>query len=431
MISLNDFRNRKNRPKGTIRVRISVFLLSVFILFGVFLLAGCNGDSSSESGTGTVSLYMTDAVTDEFKAVYVTIDEVAVHISEDPDTNDDLDGDQAENSGWKVVATPQETYNLLELVNGVMTELGTTELESGHYTQIRLMLGENPDDGTNINGNTHPYPNYVIDQQDAVEKLKVPSGYQTGIKLVHGFDLAAGQTAELLLDFDAARSVVRTGNGKYLLKPTIKILDNLDYPLIRGVVSDETGDPLSNAIVSAQQMDAQGNPEVFTTTRTEDTEGADGDAGAYQMYLPIGDYYIVAYKGNVTDEQGSAAAYGPACTTTSPAQIAVYEQNDLSLELSGTGDIPVDVILPTATKGVIQTATLSVRKSAPCSEVGDQIEIVSETVAQSGTYQFAVPGSQTGEEYTVVAASGDITLEEAVTVTEGETEPAVTFDFTD
>lgn len=53
--------------------------------------------------------------------------------------------------------------------------------------QIRLMLGENPDDGTNINGDTHSFPNYVVTAKDEVEKLTVPSGYQTGIKLVHGF----------------------------------------------------------------------------------------------------------------------------------------------------------------------------------------------------------------------------------------------------
>ena len=98
--------------------------------------------------------------------------------------------------------------------------------------------------------------------------------------------------------------------------------------------------------------------------------------------------------------------------------------------MSGTGDIPVEVILPKATEGAIQTATLGVRRPAPCSVGDDRIEIVSETVAQSGTYQFSVPGSQ-GVEYTVVAASGDIFLEETVIVTEGATEPAVTFDFTE
>jgi hypothetical protein len=47
---------------------------------------------------------------------------------------------------------------------------------------------------------------------------------QSGIKLVNQFDVAAGQRVDLLLDFDACKSVVKRGNGTYALKPVIKVI---------------------------------------------------------------------------------------------------------------------------------------------------------------------------------------------------------------
>ena len=60
--------------------------------------------------------------------------------------------------------------------------------------------------------------------------LTTPSAQQSGLKLnAKPFDVAEGQTVELVLDFDAARSVVRAGNsGKYLLKPVITVIAVLD-----------------------------------------------------------------------------------------------------------------------------------------------------------------------------------------------------------
>jgi hypothetical protein len=52
--------------------------------------------------------------------------------------------------------------------------------------------------------------------------LVVPSGFQTGIKLIHEFTLEPSFTYELMLDFDAGRSIVHQGNGVYRLKPTIR-----------------------------------------------------------------------------------------------------------------------------------------------------------------------------------------------------------------
>ncbi len=52
--------------------------------------------------------------------------------------------------------------------------------------------------------------------------LTTPSAQQSGIKINVDIDVAAGQTADVVLDFDACKSVVRRGNsGQYNLKPVI------------------------------------------------------------------------------------------------------------------------------------------------------------------------------------------------------------------
>jgi len=395
------------------------FVLCLIIGVGLVFAAGCDdssssgSDSSSSTSTGTLSVYMTDAPANSLEAVYVTIDEVAVHKAEEEVSDDNGgQGSRGEDGDWQVVASPQKTFNLLELVNGAMAELGTSELEAGHYTQMRLMLGENPDSGLNINNESHQHANYVIEKDGTEQKkLFVPSGYQTGIKLVHGFDMIADQPAELLLDFDASRSVVLRGNevsnNGYLLKPTIKIVESRSYPMVQGMVTDdddEAPESLPDVWVSAQRMDSDGSPEIITSTLTADEEG---EAGAYQMYLPTGTYYIVAYKKNE-----DATAYGPACDIIETAEPNAVYGVDFSLGSSETGDIQVDVDLPWDSG----TATLRVLKTAPCSDTGEQIVIVSETIEGSGEYSFSVPGSETGVDYTVEAEYGDTIKSEDVRV---------------
>jgi hypothetical protein len=104
--------------------------------------------------------------------------------------------------------TEQGIYNLLDYQNGLSTVIAEGLLAVDGIRQIRLILGDN--NSVKVNGSVRP--------------LKVPSGQQTGLKIRVCLDLRPHSEYELLLDFDAGRSVVRLGNtGMYLLKPVINV----------------------------------------------------------------------------------------------------------------------------------------------------------------------------------------------------------------
>ena len=337
----------------------------------IVMLAACGGGESSSSSTGILSLSLSDATTAEYNAVYVTIEEVQVHNDED--------------GSWQIVASPKKTYNLLKLVNGVREQLGITELETAHYTQMRLIIGESPDDTINLLSESHPYANYIIDNSDTYHELKIPSGFQTGVKIVGGFDINTDQTTELILDFDACRSVVQAGNsGKWLLKPTIKIASLEDFSIINGTVTDDSDAGIEGALVSAQIFNGG-------TTETKDDDELIIQAatitdsnGEYKLFVTPGNYNLVVYA------EATVPDFRKVATTVGEVLEGPTAEN-FTLTDSPTGTVSVDVSIMGADDE--QYATLSFRQEANCADCDEyeKIEIKAINVVNGSTYDTGLP----------------------------------------
>lgn len=308
-------------------MRFTKLIIAFNFLIVASLLTGCGGGGGSgRAGTGTLSLSLTDSSTVKYKAIYVTIDEVQVN-RKDSSSNG--------NSGWTTVATPAQTYNLLKLVNGLTAVLGNSELEAGMYRQIRLIIGRHQESENNILGVPHPFANYIIlnDGSDTIGELKVPSGFQTGIKLVHNFRILENAVVELVLDFDACRSVVVTGNSKYLLKPTIKVIETDNKATVYGDVFI-SGSPIAGARVSAQISEGLSATIVRSTLTSDEI----GEAGQYSLILSPGqEYNIVAYSNRKVGIPGSEEMYEPVCSTiTVPNHVDTIIDFDLATTDFGT-----------------------------------------------------------------------------------------------
>src|SRR5262245_11613163 len=237
------------------------------------LVAACGGGSGempaavpSPGGVGTLRVALTDAPSCGYDAVNVTIERIRVHQSPAAGDND---------AGWSdLIVTPSRRINLLDLSNGVLEELGQVQLPAGHYTQMRLLLADN--------GNSAPPANSVKPSGGSEVALTTPSARQSGLKLNLDLDVGANQIADVVLDFDACKSVVRRGNsGHFNLKPVIAVIPRItDVGTIEGFV-----DP---SVAAATTVSAQlgGNP----------VKAAPPDAvtGKFVLYpVPVGTYALV------------------------------------------------------------------------------------------------------------------------------------------
>ena len=161
-------------------------------------------------------------------------------------------------------------YNLLDFTNGKDTVLVDQEIPAGELSQIRLILGDN---------NT-------VEIGKGSYNMKTPSAQQSGLKLnVHAVFLE-GVAYEYIIDFDASRSIVTTGNGKYILKPVLKVFTKAVSGAIEGVVFPAKAKPLIYAIsaeldsVSASADTISGNYKFRGLT-----------AGTYKLsFLPKSPY---------------------------------------------------------------------------------------------------------------------------------------------
>ena len=197
-------------------------------------VAACGGGGDS-AATGTLRTAMTDAPSCGYDNVFVTVDRIRVNSS----ATASPDG-----GGWSEIVLDQpRQIDLLDLQNGVIEELGEITLPVGRIQQVRFVLVDNAtadpaDIDFDPDADPTRAPNHVVFSAGGFEDLKTPSGQQSGVKINVGIDVAEGQVADLLIDFDACKSVVEAGNsGNYLLKPVLTAIPRLSSG-VRGSVAD-------------------------------------------------------------------------------------------------------------------------------------------------------------------------------------------------
>jgi hypothetical protein len=396
----------KKETNASMLPRVGVWMVASLL---VFMLTACHGSRSAPtgSGAGILSLTLTDAQTDELEAVYITIDEVHVQIGGGVDDED---------SNWQIVASPYTTYNLLTLVNGELKTLGLAELKSGLYTCIKLMVGCQSSDS-----NIHPHANYIKDPAGRIHKLEVPPGLQNGVTLAHPFEIHEGRPTELILDFDASKSIVKTSNsGQYLLKPTFKVMDRKEHAVLRGRVTDGNKG-LPGVRVSAQKSNPGNDIRDQVVIQSMTTTDANG---YYTMYLEPDIYYIVAYKGS--DLLYGLSYMGCARIVTEPN--TSYTEN-LELSPAMTGHIASIVTVDRCDAD--QLVSISVRKIPLCpgSSGNEQIEVTSLSVTDGVFYTVSLPArASEPEAYTVVASTKSDTVTAAARVA-ANTEVMLYIDF--
>lgn len=199
---------------------------------------------SDTAATTRVTVKMTDAP-GAFDAVIVNIKSVVV----------------VTDKGETILNVGGGPIDILRFRMGKDTILADQDIPSGKIQQIRLVL--------------HETGNRVV-IGGVSQDLTTPSGQTSGVKLNVQDELMPGVAYTLRLDFDAAKSVVLTGSGKYILKPVIRTIAEAASGALTGMVS-----PIA------------ASAKVYAITGL-DTVGAVADATGkfYFSGLPAGTYNV-------------------------------------------------------------------------------------------------------------------------------------------
>ena len=182
--------------------------------------------------------------------------------------------------------------NLLDYQNGERAMLLDSEtVSAGDYNWMRLLVAES---GSYV----------IVDGQQF--QLEIPSGEQSGLKLNRGFTVAVGSLTDFTIEIDLRKSLTVTGNGRYQLRPTLRLVDNLETNSISGTVdsglivsetcpngdNDDTGNAVYVFEEGATVQDIRGNDDDPLTTATV---FFDADTGTYRFtvgFLAYGTYRL-------------------------------------------------------------------------------------------------------------------------------------------
>ncbi len=241
--------------------------------------ASCSSSSSPSDPNGQVRVTMVDAPAD-YDQVNIVITSVAVHQA----------GADA-NSGWIVINNASSTYNMLMLRNGESAVVGNGSLAAGHYTQIRLMVGS----GCNVVVGGAPF------------SLDVSAQAQTGIIINQEFDVQAGGTCELLLDFNVNQSIMVMGMSQFKLFPMIRHAPASGCGTISGKIAP---------LLSVSAVTVLSGSDTVTSTIP------DKSSGAFKLMALVQGTYTVKLT-------GSNAAFTD--TTIANVSVSARQNTDLGI----------------------------------------------------------------------------------------------------
>ena len=196
------------------------YLLSLFVLVIALFLSGCQDSEITTDNlnndavkSGKVAIVLTDAPTDEFSEVNLTIIQIALLREDDNDDHGKKDSDSHESK--VVIFEGEETVNLLALENYSHLFALSADVPVGTYHKIRLTLKK--ERGIEL---------VKHDESGEVSELHYPKltgNAKLDLNARQPFEVVEDKTLIIQLDIDAKKSIdiVKTGNGKYKFRPVV------------------------------------------------------------------------------------------------------------------------------------------------------------------------------------------------------------------
>lgn len=261
---------------------IRLFTFSII----AFSIVACNKDNTSSPGK--VNFEVTDAPFDdpEVQAVFVTVAAVKV------------DGKAIDNFSGKT------TFDLASYQRGQTKSLGSTNLQSGTYSNVTLVLDNNTDQSGNAPGC------YVLTKSGQKKAITAASA-TSEIALTGQFKSVADQTSTAVIDFDLRKTIAYNSTNGYKfatdseMSNGIRVVQKSETGVIKGSTTDAAVTSSEKVVVyaykkgtynKATEMQGQGSSGITFKNAVTSSVASNG---SYELhFLQPGDYelHCISYK---------------------------------------------------------------------------------------------------------------------------------------
>jgi len=201
----------------------------------VIAAAGCSGGGGND--TGTLNLALTDGPVDGADNVVIAFTGIQLKPSGGP-AMDPIPMDPTSCDTWDAASGTCQ-IDLLDLVGTDRRQVFSRELPAGHYEWVRLL----------VTAERNTVDSY-INRNGMQCSLWIPSGNETGLKIVSGITVTANGVSDYTLDFDVRKSITNPPGladtatdmdacvEEYVLKPAIRIVDSTEVGHIAGTIDE-------------------------------------------------------------------------------------------------------------------------------------------------------------------------------------------------
>jgi len=402
------FSDRSNRQVPTSNVRLGLLVALLAVALTLVTCGKTTYIGQVNNGMATINVTISDPPScsppaGNFRSVFITIRSVQAHTSATANDN---------SPGWVELVPELNTQpvqvDLLNLpANGacLLKTLGSnSSVPAGDYQQIRLLLADNSISSAalalNACASLGNVFNCVVDANKNTSELLLSSQANTGLKIPPGqvvggpIHVAAGQSVDINVDFNACASIIQEGNGKFRLKPTLTAgVVSTNTTGISGQVTDSvTSQPIPGAKVALEDSDKSGTDRIFMETVTDSkghfsfcplpmgavfdvvVDAVSGSGTAYNATVvvnvpggtDVGSLPLVAETGT-TKGPGTIQGIVTALNGTAGANIDVSASALQTISLSGGASRPVTIpLLPGSVPNVaVESATLCPATGSP------------------------------------------------------------------
>ncbi|MBI4200610.1 MAG: DUF4382 domain-containing protein [Chloroflexi bacterium] len=376
-------------------------------------------------GTGTVEVRVTDRPPEGVTKVLVTASKIEAQRS-------GADGE----AGWTTLVESPPVFDLVA-VTGLEGVLGSATLPEGSYQQVRLAVTK-----------------VVVTEAGQDKEAEVPSDK---LQVVGTFQVAAGKTTVLTLDFDADKSVVLAG-PRVQFKPVVKLgaaapAEKAESPRKGTVVllgelgkSGQTGVAVLKAVGDRTEVTIDikaGASGVAQPAHIHDKDCTTAGAVKYPLTSVVDGKSTTVVSATLASLQGSqfavrvhksaqeAATYVACGEVPQKLTVAIKEVGGSGqsgeAELTSQGDkTEVTVSIKPGAAGVAQPAHIHDKDCTTAGAVkypltsvvdGKSRTVVSATLASLQGSQFAIRVHKSAQEVATYVACGEVPLVAAPTPT--------------